>query len=579
MADIYRVADRVRAQVARHDANVAATLVDSYAIAVARIVPQISDLADQMDAYLADHPGQKIPLAWLNRSQRLETLQAQLRQEMTKWAMVASTTVSSAQEAAVGQAQAAAEEMIRAQLEPDENGVALTLDRANTNALTSLVGTLADGSPLQSLLGELAGPAIQQVRQALTTGLLMGESPRVIARRVKGSLGVPLSRALRISRTEILRSYREANRAVYLANEDVVKGWTWHAARTTRTCAACWVMHGSFHPLSERFGGHVMCRCAPVPITKTWRELGAGAGLQETSYRPVPGPVEFDRLDRAEQLAILGPKRFQALLAGQFGLRDLVTAKTSKAWGTSHVETPLHQLLGGHQGPVQRYDVPVGRQPRRVATGKIVAPPPAPTTTANVWDTPFEPAGSLSAARSYATALGVQDVNYHAHLAVANLVNEGIHQLRASGYPAPRAVDISVPGVRSSKRALAHYAPGIDRIQVFGGKQWWSKAVQRSEYAAKSGFWSEGSRTHVIRHEMGHELHFKNMTRQDWMADRWTADDRALANGDRVKAGVSKYGATNRMEFVAEVFGGLTAGMTFPDDIMALYKKLKGPLP
>ena len=40
---------------------------------------------------------------------------------------------------------------------------------------------------------------------------------------------------------------------------------------------------------------------------------------------------------------------------------------------------------------------------------------------------------------------------------------------------------------------------------------------------------------------------------------------------------VSEYASKSPLEFVAEVFAGHNEGLTFSDDVMALYKKYGGP--
>jgi len=111
------------------------------------------------------------------------------------------------------------------------------------------------------------------VMDALTRGLALGLGPEVIRRLIQQMMGMVLTRALRIARTEMLRAYREAARRNYQANSDVVKGWIWHSALNERTCAACWAMHGTVHRLEERLDDHVGGRCTAVPLTKTWAEL------------------------------------------------------------------------------------------------------------------------------------------------------------------------------------------------------------------------------------------------------------------------------------------------------------------
>jgi len=62
------------------------------------------------------------------------------------------------------------------------------------------------------------------VRDALIAGVGTGQNPRIIARQIRQALRGNLVRALRISRTETLRSYREASHRSYQANDDIMEG-------------------------------------------------------------------------------------------------------------------------------------------------------------------------------------------------------------------------------------------------------------------------------------------------------------------------------------------------------------------
>lgn len=67
-------------------------------------------------------------------------------------------------------------------------------------------------------------------------------------------------RALRISRTEMLRAYREATRRNYQANGDIVPGWRWLCAKQPRTCAARLAMDGT-HKCRDQTADNVSGAC------------------------------------------------------------------------------------------------------------------------------------------------------------------------------------------------------------------------------------------------------------------------------------------------------------------------------
>ncbi|NPV85996.1 MAG: hypothetical protein HPY45_08320 [Anaerolineae bacterium] len=173
-------------------------------------------------------------------------------------------------------------------------------------------------------------------------------------RSARKALGTTLSRALRIARTETLRAHREATRASYQANSDLVDGWIWHSALGERTCAACWAMHGTFHTLDERLDDHPNGRCAMVPATRSWAELGRKYGLdfgdvEETPPKITLGVDLFERLPVETQIKILGPAKYAAWEDGKFALGDVVGRKRSREWGTHRYEKSLVELLGAEK--------------------------------------------------------------------------------------------------------------------------------------------------------------------------------------------------------------------------------------
>ncbi len=151
---------------------------------------------------------------------------------------------------------------------------------------------------------------------------------------LKKALGIGLSRALTIARTETLRAHREATRASYQANKGLVGGWIWHSAADERTCGCCWAMHGTEHSLEEELDGHPNCRCAMVPI------------LPGINFEVKPGVELFAGLTAEKQIRILGPAKWAAWKDGRFALGDLVGVKESSVWGSMRVERSLGDLIG-----------------------------------------------------------------------------------------------------------------------------------------------------------------------------------------------------------------------------------------
>lgn len=330
-SDLERTASRFRADLLAGERQAATRLLDAYGQAYQRIRFELASLTAQI--VQARESGQRVSAAWLFQRDRLQALQRQTAAEIAAFSRLAEREIVAQQHGAVLQGQQAAQALV-AQAQPD---VLVSFSRLPTGAVESLVGVLQDGSPLSSLLDELGPEASKAVREALVSGVALGLGPRDIARMAREALGLTLTRALTIARTSVLYAYRESSRQTYQANRDVVRGWLWHAALGTRTCAFCWSMHGTLHRLDEAMSSHPNCRCAMAPAV-------IGSTMTVTS-----GPMLFERLDAAQQQRVLGPAKFRAYAAGQISLQDVRGFARSRKWGRVGFERSLRDILGAEQ--------------------------------------------------------------------------------------------------------------------------------------------------------------------------------------------------------------------------------------
>jgi hypothetical protein len=216
----------------------------------------------------------------------------------------------------------------------------------NPEAVNSLLGFLADDSPLMTGLREKLGPAVaDQVGQKLFEGIALGYNPRKVAAIIQKELGQGLTWTLRTARTAQLYAYREATRASYLANPEIVKGWEWRSARDNRTCMSCLSLDGTHHKPDERLADHHNGRCSLLPDTVTYRDLG----LKVAEPPPVVGDTGeawFRGQSEAQQRAQMGPGKHDAWKAGKFKFGDLSSlADPDPVYGRMRVETPLKDLL------------------------------------------------------------------------------------------------------------------------------------------------------------------------------------------------------------------------------------------
>jgi hypothetical protein len=341
MPDIFDAADRLRAQVLAEESQATSAMLDAYA----RMWPRLSGRIDALVAKVAKAraEGTRISPAWLFQEERLQALQRELAAEITRFTRTAEREVILAQNGVIELAQEHAEEL--AKLPLGTHALAISWAQLPKKALSDLAGFLSDGSPLRVLLDGFGPQASLAARNALLTGITLGENPLVIARELRQALGIPLVRAITIARTEVLRSYRESSRRSYVANSDVVAGWIWHAQLGPRTCSSCWAMSGSFHTLDERLDDHPRGRCVAIPVSRSWAELGFPGIAQPSVQKREQGADVFAHLPKTQQEAILGPGKYALYRDGEIELEDLIQRDFSTRWGTTRREASISQAL------------------------------------------------------------------------------------------------------------------------------------------------------------------------------------------------------------------------------------------
>lgn len=193
----------------------------------------------------------------------------------------------------------------------------------------------------------LAPDAEQAMKDALIEGVIVGDHPEHVARdmlaRTETVFNGGLTRAMTLSRTEMLDAYRAGSAYVHRASADLVEGWQWYASTDRKTCSACFARHGTIHPVSEPGpDDHPRGRCTRLPVLKPWSELGITA--PEPPPISVDGERAFRRMTRADQLAVLGPTRLALLDSGRITWADLATWRNNPQWRRSNQPTTVRDL-------------------------------------------------------------------------------------------------------------------------------------------------------------------------------------------------------------------------------------------
>ncbi len=227
----------------------------------------------------------------------------------------------------------------------DQATLAAGFNRVDGTALDAIVQRTTQ--QVTALTLPLSTQATQAMNAVLIRGVALGDNPRTAARlmvqRVEGAFNGGLTRALVISRTEMLDAHRQAARAQDLANLDVVTGWQWLAQMDNRTCPSCLAMSGTTHAPDESGpDDHQQGRCARIPLTKTWREMGFN--LDEPESVMPDARAWFDEQPAATRLAIMGRDRLDLLDSGKIGWSDLAQQRHTQGWRDSWAPTPVRDL-------------------------------------------------------------------------------------------------------------------------------------------------------------------------------------------------------------------------------------------
>ena len=339
---IQDVVDNYVASVNRVDKQAMQRLVESYSRVYADIKRQAEMLILDVSA-----SGKPMTGAAIMRLDRYKNLMADMRRELGRYGVVVDDVVAVSTSAAATAGARSMEQLILNMFPPEaQASIAATLGRMPAEAVKALVGALQAESPLASVtLARYGETAAQQMSKALISGMVQGIGARKTAAQILASvdpiLGVPLTKALTIARTEANRAFRQASRASMRTNPHIVKGWTWYANinGTPEPCLACLAMHGSEHTMNETLNDHPNGRCVMMPITPTFRELGFDV---DEAVDPVPtGKQVFDGLPEARQRAIMGGTRYDAYKAGKFDFADMAMTRHSDEWGDTIAIAPI----------------------------------------------------------------------------------------------------------------------------------------------------------------------------------------------------------------------------------------------
>lgn len=338
MPNVLEAAQQTRAELLRAENATSQRLIASYEQVYRRLQTGIRSLESDID---------NLSLRGLlnpNRVRQLTTyasLQNQILDEINKYGNVVDNDLRLATSATIDRALVHTRKITQSYFS-DPNTIQAfnaTWDTLPKESIETLLGFLKEDSQLHiNLTRDLGQSASRVFEDNLMEGVTLGYNPVKISNLINASLGQPLSWALSTVRTSQLYTYRDATRANYLNNSEIVSGWKWYAALDGRCCLSCFNQHGKEFTLEQALNDHHQGRCTQIPI------LPSKFGIQQPDI-PL-GEDVFKSLPESQQIERMGKSMHKAYKANEFRFEELSVPYQNDIYGEMVKEASLIGLIG-----------------------------------------------------------------------------------------------------------------------------------------------------------------------------------------------------------------------------------------
>jgi hypothetical protein len=325
-------ARKYRAALVKQDEDVIKRLLETYQGIYARITPRIELFIAKLELLIAN--GEEVSKYQVVRMQAYRQLLAEIEVEMGRYSTAVGYETNLLVSDAVQRGLLDSRNLVR--LSTDSGIVRGSFRTLNPKVIETLTGYLDETGPLFKKMAYYGTDTAIKMSEHILDGVALGQNPRTIAASLIKDLSVPLTDSMRTARTVQIYAYRDAARANYIANSDVVKGWIWLSARDDTTCMGCLSEdNGEIRSNDEILDDHYNGRCTPLPV------------VYDASL-PVEGSGKdwFESQPEAKQRAMMGSEKYEAWKEGKFEFQDLSTTHTDEVYGNMKTETPLKDLIG-----------------------------------------------------------------------------------------------------------------------------------------------------------------------------------------------------------------------------------------
>lgn len=322
-----------RQQIIDREKNTFRELLAAYEEIEKELKNQFDDLQEKiLDAQVAE---ETISNSWFFKEKRLESLLAQVKNQIVRFGGTAARIIEREQSAAIQIAIRHTQEtfdLLISVADFPKRNFAATL---NPRAVETAVGLMGDGSPIISYFEKQLAPAVaQKIKGEVIKAAALGTDFGTISKNLQETGGITKHRALSTARTETNRVRRETCRKIYEENSDIINGWEWTSSKSLRTCSLCIGMDGRIFKLNKPFPQHINCRCSIIPVI---------VGLPR---RPrTIGGEWFENLSNEDKAKILGKEAFLAYEQHDLTLNDFIAFRNDKRFGKSVTRKPLAKIL------------------------------------------------------------------------------------------------------------------------------------------------------------------------------------------------------------------------------------------
>jgi hypothetical protein len=327
MPSVIDTAEKYREELIANDAKALGRLVRAYR-------QSFDNLKDKLELLTRDIADGNYTASQVHKLERYRSLMAQVAEQLRDLQGLTRQEMEAAANLGVELGIRHSRGLIAATL-GNEN-LAVAFNKLSPEVVKTLTGFLDPDGPLYKRLSELSSYGAQRIADDLTGAIVAGFNPVKTAEIFRRAWGMSLTDAMRMTRTVQLYSYREATRANYIANSDVVEGWIWHADLDADTCAECIAMDGTRHDNDETLNDHHNGRCAMIPIVKGFEPI-----IEEGR-----GEAWFNAQSESVQRDMLGPGKYEAWKEGKFELSDLTKIVNDPIYGDMRTEMTLKELIG-----------------------------------------------------------------------------------------------------------------------------------------------------------------------------------------------------------------------------------------